>query len=247
MAAHQAGERVIFAAPTPSELQVLMKPHRNSLKEAATTFFEVMEAFGRLGEHPVTATIRDGPQPFTQFTHYPQDDVDDIQTGYAWYYHAHAPSRERPWSEHGHFHCYAYTENVPADVKPVALPRHPDPVAGGLIHLIALCMNEAGVPYRLFTLNRWASDEWLFPAQTVVNLAKAFHLENPRHQLTSRWLGVMLRLLQPQIEWLVAARDRRIFPNYPDLSPNFSESPELEITSTLTFDLDEHLAAVERL
>jgi hypothetical protein len=232
-------------ASLDTPLQALIQHHHAKLSAAADELFDLLEQFQRQGEHPVMSVIRDGEQPFTQFTHYPAGDVDDTHTGYAWYYHAHAPSDNRPWQEHGHFHCYAYTEIVPTDATPIALPQQPDPIAGGLVHLIALCVNEAGVPCRLFTLNRWASGEWLYPAQVVAELAARFQLENPRHQLTSRWLSIMLRVLQPQIEWLLRQRDAQIFPHYPDLAVNRSEDVALEITSTLAFDLDEYLEGLE--
>lgn len=213
-----------------------------ALLNAAEELFELLHQFQITGQHPVTSVIQDGSQPFTQFNHYPHGDVDDVNTGYAWYYHAHAPCDRRPWREHGHFHCYAYTEIVPDGFSPIALPSNPDHSKGGLIHLIALSMNETGVPCRLFTLNRWASDEWLYPADLVAQLAAGFRLEVPRHLLTSRWLAVMLRLLQPQINVLLAERDHKIFPHYPELLVNRSEDSELEITSTCEFDLDQYLA-----
>lgn len=225
-------------------LQSLIRQYRPAIATAVAELFDILEQFQQQGQHPLLSVVQDGPQPFTQFAHYPEGDVDDSDTGYAWYYHAHAPSETRPWQEHGHFHCYAYTEIVPTGSTPVALPQQPDPVAGGLIHLIALCVNDAGVPCRLFTINRWASDEWLYPAPLVASLANTFHLNNPRHQLTSRWLSVMLRVLRPYIEWLLQERDRKIFPHYPDLSLNRSEDAGLEITSTIEFALDDYLQTV---
>jgi hypothetical protein len=137
-----------------ARLNALIAERRAAVAEAADELFDVLEQFQRQGDHPVTSTLRDGEQPFTQFSHYPQNDVDDAESGYGWYYHAHAPCKRRPWVEHGHFHCYAYTEIVPDGVAPIVLPQEPDLVGGGLIHLVALCVNHAGVPCRLFTINR---------------------------------------------------------------------------------------------
>lgn len=217
------------------------------MHRAANEFFQSLDCFAREGRHPVGGLFAAAQGPFTTFTRYPDDGVGGAADGFAWYYHAHDPAPDRPWGENGHFHCFAYTEWLGASASPWALPPTPDLDAGGLIHLVAVCVDEEGVPNRMFTLNRWASDEWLYPAEDVIPLIDRFRVRrDPRFPLTSRWLSALLRLLQPQIAWLLQERDA-VLTALRDRHPEgFSEDPSVEVASMLTFDLDGHLDALSR-
>lgn len=217
------------------------------MRRAERDLFAVLDRCSRAGRHPVGDLLAALEGPFMTHTRYPDDGVGEAADGYAWYYHAHDPTPDRPWGENGHFHCFAYTELLDPSVQPWALPSEPDLESGGLVHLVALCVSEAGVPDRLFTLNRWASDEWLYPAGLVTPLIDRFRVKHdPRFPLTSRWLSALLRLLQPQIAWLLQERDG-VLTALRDRNPEgFSEDPTVEVTSMLDFDLDAHLAALDR-
>src|SRR5262249_19748295 len=129
---------------------------------------------------------------------------------------------------------------------PVALPKQPDFVKGGLCHLVALAFDDRGVPDRLFTINRWASDEWMYPARDLVPLVDRFVLGgDTKFQLTSRLLSATLRVLHPQVAWALHERDRAIAAHRTDDPDGATEDPALEVTSMVTFDLDAHLAALE--
>lgn len=236
----------IFAPPF-DDLTALPRQRLAAMRRAARDLFDVLDAFARAGGHPVRDVLTTSPDPFTRWERYPLGDVEDRATGCAWYYHAHDPSPARPWEEHGHFHCYLYTELLPANAKPIALPAHPDFEKGGLVHLVAISLDLNGMPVRLFTINRWASDEWMYPAGDIIPLIDRFEIGNDtRFALTSRWLGVMLRILRPQIAWLLHERDR-FLGEYRTVDPaGATEDESIDVTSTVTFNLDDHLAALER-
>lgn len=228
-----------------SDLGALPPSRLRIMHEAERDLFQILNRFSREGRHPVGDLFAVAEGPFTTFTRYPSDGVGDAADGFAWYYHAHDPAADRPWGENGHFHCFAYTESLGSTASPWALPPMPDLEAGGLIHLVAVCVNAEGVPDRLFTLNRWASDEWLYRAEDVIPLVDRFRVRrDPRFPLTSRWLSALLRLLQPQIAWLLQERDAVLTDLWGRHPEGFSEDPSVEVTSTLTFDLDDHLAAL---
>lgn len=230
------------------DLSVLPRRRLAAMRQAARELFEVLDAFAREGRHPVRDILSASSDRFTRWSRYPPGDVDDLETGCAWYYHAHDPCEARPWEEHGHFHCYIYTELLPRSAQPIALPPNPDLEKGGLVHLVALSLARSGVPVRLFTINRWASDEWMYAGRDVVPFVDRFTLggDTP-FALTSRWLSATLRVLQPQIAWLLYERDR-VLGEHRRVDPEgFSENQSIDVTSTVTFELDAHLAALDRV
>ena len=195
--------------------------------------------------HPVREVIASGPQPFTRYQHYPPEDVDDVTAGYAWYYHAHEPSEARGWEEHGHFHCYAYPALL-AGATPLARPPEGDAShEAGMTHLLALCCSNRGVPNRLMTVNRWVTNEWMYPADDLIPLIERFviapHLPFP---LVGRWLSAMFRVLSPQIMWLMHERDR-VLASARERDPlGYTEDRTLEVLSSISFDLDAHLLSI---
>jgi hypothetical protein len=244
-------ERIALAepilAPPFDDLSALPRRRLAAMRRASRDLFEVLEIFAHEGRHPVRDVLAASPEVFTRLSHYPPDDVQDSGTGSLWYYHAHDPSPTRPWQEHGHFHCYAYTEQLPKTAKPIALPTNPDFEKGDLVHLVAISFDLGGAPMRLFTINRWASDEWMYAARDVVPLIDRFSLggETP-FPLTSRWLSAALRLFQPQIAWLLHERDRVIGEHRTVDPVGATEDQSLDVTSTVTFNLDAHLATLDR-
>jgi hypothetical protein len=80
----------------------------------------------------------------------------------------------------------------------------------------------------------------------VIPLLDEFHVANDtRFNQTSRWLSAMLRLLHPQIAWLLRERDRVLLDHREQVGDAFSEDGAIELTSLINFDLDEHLAALD--
>lgn len=217
------------------------------MRAAERDLFDVLAGFARDGSHPVRDVVSAADGAYTTFTRYPEDGVGGGVDNSAWYYHAHDPADTRPWEENGHFHCFGFADRVDVSATPLALPPNVDPASRGAIHLVALCVRSDGVPDRLFTINRWASDEWLYPAADVIPLLDEFQITNDaRFSSASRWLSAMLRLLQPQIAWLLHERDRVLRAHRERIGDTFSEDPGVELTSILEFDLDEHLAALDR-
>ena len=186
------------------------------------------------------------PDPFTQWQHYPPGDVHDRDKGALWFYHAHEEDEAaRPWSEHGHFHLFVYTEHVAEGVEPIALPSEPDWEKGGLCHLVAISFDQAGTPTRIFTTNRWVAMEWQYPAEEVIRLLDLFEIDNEEFSLTSRWLMAALKLFRPQIEWSLRERDRVIDQMRANDPEGFSEDESVEVLSSFPFDLGSQIEAIE--
>lgn len=215
---------------------------RIALGQARADLLDVIAAFKKGGGHPVRDVIASGPQPFEWYQHYPPGDVDDVPAGYAWYYHAHEPGETRSWDENGHFHCYAYPALL-AGATPLALPPEGEPERDiGLVHLLGISCSDRGVPNRLFTLNRWATNERMYSADDLLPLIDRFTIapELP-FPLVGRWLSAMLRVLSPQVTWLMHERDRVLAEARARDPLGYSEDRALEVVSTIAFDLGAHL------
>ena len=145
-------------------------------------------ALARQGFNVVARLLRD-EGTFYEWDHYPAGDVRDRATGALYFYHAHGAA-ERPAGEHGHFHCFLR-------------------VAGLQHHLVAVAMDDRGRPNRLFTVNRWVTDDSWIDAASATRLLDRFHLDEARpSRWVNRWLEALMRLFRPEIEALLRRRDR---------------------------------------
>lgn len=229
------------------DLSALSHRRLNRMHSAAGDLFDVLETFALEGRHPVRDAIAAPDESFTSAQHYPSADVENPDTGCAWYYHAHSEEHAVEWEEHGHFHCFMYTERLSPSVKPIALPAHPYLQNGGLVHLAAIAFDVHGTPIRLFIPNRWVTDEWLYPARHVIALLDHFSFvgSDPRYALTSRFLTAMLRLFHPQIAAALHERDRAICPGVKDKKRDFTEDRSVPVIASIALDIDSHVAALD--
>ncbi len=144
----------------------------------------------------ISEWLRDSTDnPIQAWTHYPQDDCLDPQSGAMVYYHAH-DADEWPRDEHGHFHLF---------VRPA-----PDQA---FTHVAAVSMSAYGLPLALFATNGWVTDERMLPAAEILQLLDngmwQIHRTRPS-VLVLQWLAAFLTLARPFIEQLLLCRDEVI-------------------------------------
>ncbi len=229
------------------DFQAIPRDNLLFMQKAADDMIAVLEAAAEQEKHilmdVISATV---PDEFTQWQHYPPGDVHDRDKGALWFYHAHAEDEAaRPWSEHGHFHLFVYSEHVKEGVEPIALPPEPDMENGGLCHLVAISFDQSGTPMRIFTVNRWVAMEWQYPAEEVIRLLDYFDLDNEEFSLTSKWLIAAVKLFRPQIEWSLRERDKVIEKMREKDPEGFSEDENIEVLSSFPFDLGGQIDAIE--
>ena len=149
-------------------------------------------ALSRLGFNVVARLLRD-EGTFYEWDHYPAGDVYDPVSGAQYFYHAHGAAA-RQAGEHGHFHCFLRRSET-------AL----------LHHLVAVAMDDRGRPARLFTVNRWVTEDSWIDAASAIRLLDRFHLDLPNpSRWVNRWLQALLLLFRPEIEALLRRRDVRL-------------------------------------
>jgi len=230
----------------PDPLAGLSKADLGRLAAAGEQAQRWPRILAKTGDNIVSEVLRH-QGPFYEWDHYPKGDAFDRETRSQYYYHAHSKA-ERP-DEHGHFHTFMRAGGMPDGVAPADLPDNPiapDADGGALAHLIAISMDRAGRPSKLFTTNRWVTGETWYPAEDVVRMLDGFDMEtaNPSWP-ANRWLTAMVRLFRPQIERLILARDQAIEAWARDRpGVNVYEDRGLEVAAELEIDVDRQVDRV---
>jgi len=177
-----------------------------TLESMATAGKQVVECYRVLqkSNSNVVAEVLRGQGTFYELDHYPKGDVHDSDTHSQFFYHSH---RE---GEHGHFHAFLREAGMPEDCHPVAQSNAPymEKRDDKISHLIAISMDRAGFPIRLFTTNRWiTADNW-YEADDVIKMLDRFEMDLAYPSWpVNIWLTAMLRLFRPQIKELVRQRN----------------------------------------
>lgn len=182
---------------------------------------------------------------FFEWTHYPKGDAIDWDTHSQYYYHAH-PKDERP-GEHGHFHTFMRYGGMPQGMEPAALdvPQKTNQNRIGA-HLVAVSMDKKGYVTKLFTVNRWVTDEAFYPADQVSRMLDKFEMDHAHPSWpTNRWLTATMILFRPQIVHLLTERDACLDQwkaDHPGI--DHYEDRELEVTSELDVKLETQIDAI---
>jgi len=79
------------------------------------------------------------------------------------------------------------------------------------VHIAALSVDADGLPGAWFATNRWVTDEWLYPADSIIaQLHPGMFAHAPGDPLVNRWLGAALECATPVLADLLDRRDRRL-------------------------------------
>ena len=149
------------------------------------------------------------------------------------FYHVHPPG-EREAGEHGHFHFFLPRSAMDDRAAPLIAPPDADSAEHDFVHIAALAIDASGLPLRWFTVNRWVTDEWLFPATAVSAGLGRFSLAGAGGDaLVNRWLTAAVHVWRPVIVDLLERRDARLAAARYD-----GEDRALEVLSSAPADLD---------
>jgi hypothetical protein len=167
------------------------------------------------------------------WAHYPENDVVNGPLDCRYFYHCHPPE-ERTFGEHGHFHIFFGKSAMSSSVKPMIPAPKTKVKRADVVHIAALSVDTNGLPVRWFTVNRWVTDEWLYPAEQVSELLPQFNLEGANGDpLVNRWITAMVQLSRPQITELLLQRDAELKQHDPS-----GANRDVEITSLTPIDLE---------
>ncbi len=227
------------------DVAALSRARLREMAAAGRRVRDVYRVLDRSGDNVVGEILR-GVDTFLEWDHYPTGDVYDHGTHAQFYYHAHPVDLRG--GEHGHFHTFLRPRGMPRNVRPADVPGIAPPAGDNdaLSHLIAISMDRAGFPIRLFTTNRWVTGETWYAGQDVVAMLGRFRIDHAQPSWpTNIWITSMLCLFRPRIEALLRRRDAALADwrrRHPDRDA--FEDRALEITSVADISVDAQIAAV---
>ena len=140
--------------------------------------------------------------------HYPKGDRIDHQSGAQYFYHCHRENMDS--LEHGHFHCFLRYKQIPEKIKPKKIANWDKFINNPMTHIIAIAMNCYGEPIRLFSVNRWVSEEICYSAEHTSEFINRFNLQladSSYWSILDEWVQAMLKIFAPQIVWVNQQRD----------------------------------------
>lgn len=199
--------------------------------EAVEAFIAATMKLAEAGP-PLMRRVVPDDELFRIWDHFPKDDAVDAVSGARWFYHAHAPN-EGGREEHGHFHLFLDRASFEKRGC-IAAPIEPGLDKPELVHIAGLSIDLRGVPVRLFTTNRWATDEWLYPAGNILDRLTLFDLTHATGDpLVNAWLTAALPAFAPELRMLLRERDQVLASR----SPSFFEARQHEMLSAVELDL----------
>lgn len=217
-----------------------------AMHEAAAEALECYRVLAKAKSNTVAEVLKNQGE-FLEWDHFPKGDVVDWETHSQFYYHAH-PKKQRP-GEHGHFHTFMRYKGMAKNLKALELqfPQEENKDRIGT-HLIGISMDNKGFPTKLFSTNRWVTDETWYTGEDVISMLDDFEIDHTYPSwATNRWLTSMVRLFRPQIEELILKRDKKIKmwqKKHP--KEDVFEDRDLEVTSEIKISVEEQIKGLEK-
>jgi len=112
-------------------------------------------------------------------------------------------------------------------------------------HLLAVGLDNRGLPVSLFTVNHWVTDGHWFNAATTLTMVDRFVVRDATgHETSAAWLTNFVRFYRPLIDDLLQRRDRRLADH--KSSESALQDRRLEVLSERGLDWAADLEALER-
>ncbi len=212
-------------------------------EQAAHTVIETITAMAQ-EQRPLM--LRVVPEDGTTFwTHYPKTDARDKFCKARWYYHIHAAGK-RDTDEHGHFHLFLHRSQLPEGLEPKVWPRAGEDAKAHVTHLICLSIDNLGIPRTWFAVNRFVTDEFLYPADVMIEHLPAFNVDHTQEDdLVNRFVTAMVALYRTEIEELLRQRDARqaeLVAQHGDAG--YEKASGEEVLAQIPIDLDEKISSL---
>lgn len=171
------------------------KPH-SSIQQVAEEVLAIQAHYAERGLSMAQVALA-GADDFIEFRHYPKNDLVDLGSGYEMYFHAHSFNQKKNdlSFECGHFHLFKRDQAAPLKFT----------------HLIAISLNQQGLPVKLFTTNGWVTGEVMKDAKQLKPLLANFQIQvKGRMAPLARWVSGLVHIFQSEIQDLLTVRDQQI-------------------------------------
>lgn len=171
------------------------------------------------------------PSDYRQWEHYPKGDAVDPASKARWFYHAHPPEQRGP-NEHGHFHIFLPLSAFDG-VEPLFVPVKQNAVE--VVHVAGLNFDLDGLPTGWMTVNQWVTDEFVMPAEAIIDRLDRLILDgagvSKGLDKVGRWLTLALQCARDDIAQMLRERDKA----FRIIDP---QDQTHEILSSMPFSLD---------
>ena len=113
-------------------------------------------------------------------------------------------------------------------------------------HLVAISMDNTGLPIGLFTTNWWVTAGSWYPAKDVLAMIERFKIDHAKPSwVVNRWITAMLRLFRPQIAELLKRRDTAVAKwNGERPGEDAFEDREFALPSMIEISVDDQIQAL---
>ncbi|QFT78304.1 hypothetical protein [Erythrobacter sp. THAF29] len=212
--------------------------------EAAHT---VIETITRMAQEQRPLMLRVVPEEGATFwTHYPKKDARDANCQSRWYYHVHAPGM-RDADEHGHFHLFLHRTQLPDGLEPKVWPPQGEEAKAHVTHLVGLSINTQGIPRAWFTVNRFVTNEFLFPAEVMIEHLPDFNVDHTKEDdLVNCFVTAMVALYRGEIAELLRERDAKQAELEAEHGEKaYEKASGIEVLSQMPIDLDKKLGSLD--
>jgi hypothetical protein len=208
----------------------------------------VIETITQMAQEQRPLMLRVVPQDEVNFwKHYPPKDARDKFCRSRWYYHVHAAG-SRDEDEHGHFHLFLHRTQLPEGLEPKVWPPQREDAKAHVTHLVGLSIDKIGIPRAWFTVNRFVTNEFLFPADVMIDHLADFNVDHTAEDdCVNRFVTAMVALYREEIAQLLRERDQR----QAELVAEFGEeaayekASKVEVLSQVPIDLDAKLGSLD--
>jgi len=215
-----------------------------SAKDAALI---VIETITQMAQEQKPLMLRVVPEDGATFwTHYPKNDARDKFCKARWYYHVHAPGN-RDEDEHGHFHLFLHRTQLPEGLEPKVWPPQGEDARAHVTHLIGLSIDTNGIPRSWFTVNRFVTNEFLYPADVMIEHLPDFDVDHTKEDdLVNRFVTAMVALYREEIAELLRERDTRHEELVAEFGDDaYTKDSGVEVLSQIPIDLDAKLSSLD--
>lgn len=208
---------------------------------AALRLLETYAALAERREH-LFGDLLKGQMP-RQWSHYPEDDAIDQESGFQWFYHSHAPQDRPGAAEHGHIHLFARRNLWGRRLRSTRemdfgkLGGEPA-TSENTRHLLAIGFDAKGIPTTLFTVNSWVTGDRMLSAGLTSELLEGMKLDTG-NEAVDAMIESLARLYRDQIRELMAQRDEALFAWR---GHNVLSDEKLELLSEISINVDERLS-----
>lgn len=208
----------------------------------------VIETITRMAQEQRPLMLRVVPEEGATFwTHYPENDARDKICKARWYYHVHKTGQRDP-DEHGHFHLFLHRTQLPDGLEPKVWPPQREEARAHVTHLIGLSINTIGIPRAWFTVNRYVTNEFLYPAEVMIEHLPDFNVDHTAEDdLVNRFVTAMVALYREEIADLLHQRDARHAELVAECgeAAAYEKDSQVEVLSQIPIDLDAKLSSLD--